>query len=159
MVAIQQALKPNAPLFLNKLETAYKQPHPFSQRHDGVAAWEAIALRGKTAAQLPGEAGNHDAKLTILDFKPLSNDATPDDFSVRVTDAITKTFPYLKRPFASKLDESKWVLDQLPEKYGAEARTKFEKLAPADQEDPHAVAEMCVDVMATARTTRSRWSL
>ena len=128
-ISLQMALKPNAPLFLDKLETQHKQGGSFASRYDGVGAWNAIVDRGKTSAQLPGEASNHDAKLTMLDMKPLSDDATPDQFSKRVKDAITNTLPYLKRPFASKLDESQWVLEQLPERYGAEARGKFAALS------------------------------
>ena len=131
-MSLQAALKPNAPLFLSKLETDHKQTGVFDKRFDGVAAWHAIAARGETGAQLPGEAGNHDAKLTLLDIKPLSDEATPDEYSKRVKDAITNTFPYLKRPFASKIDESEWVLAQLPERYGAEARGKYAAMSASD---------------------------
>ena len=153
--SLRAALKPNAPLFLSKLEHDHKQSGAFAKRFDGVAAWETIADRGETGSQLPGEAANHDAKLTWLDLKPLSDDATPDEFSKRVQDAIVNTFPYLKRPFANKVDESEWVLSQLPERYGAEGRGKFAALSATEKGDPSIVAGMCVDLMAAARPTRS----
>ena len=80
-VSLQLAFKPNAPLVLHTLEAAHKQGAPYASRFDGVAAWRAIARRGETAAQLPGEAANQDAKMAILAMKPLSADASQDKFS------------------------------------------------------------------------------
>ena len=59
-----------------------------------------------------------------------------------------------KRPFPNKLAEAQWVLEQLPERYGAEARTKYDGLSAADRQDPLAVADMCVNIMSVARPTR-----
>ena len=87
--SLQAALKPKAPLLLSKLEKDHTQAGTFAKCFDGLAAWETIAKMGLTAAQQPGESGNHDAALTLLDLKPLSDDATPDQFSTRVDDAIT----------------------------------------------------------------------
>ena len=64
---------------------------------------------GLTDAQQPGESGNHDAALTLLDLKPLADDATPDQFSIRIDDAITNHIPYLKRKFANDVEKGLWV--------------------------------------------------
>ena len=81
--SLQSALKPNAPLLLNKLETECKQTGAYSDLYDGLAAWKELEKRGKIDAQRPGEAANHDARLTMLDLKPLAADATPDQFSAQ----------------------------------------------------------------------------
>ena len=102
--SLQNALKPNAPLLLKKLEAKCKQDPPNDVVQDGVKAWKMLVLMGKSDAQLPGEAANYDAQLLALDLKPLSDDATPDEFSSRVSDAIDNTFPYLKRKNPKVLD-------------------------------------------------------
>ena len=94
--SIYSALKPNAPLLLKKLEVRCKQDE-FAAVNDGVKAWKILVEMSKSDAQLPGEAANYDAKLLALELKPLSDDATPDEFASRVSDAIDNTFPYLKR--------------------------------------------------------------
>ena len=83
--SIHNALKPNAPLLLKKLEAKCKQDPPNDVVQDGVKAWKMLVDMGKSDAQLPGEAANYDAQLLALDLKPLSEDATPDEFSSRVS--------------------------------------------------------------------------
>ena len=61
--SLQTALKPKAPLLLDQLERDHKQTGTYAGRYDGVAAWNTIADKRKTTAQLPGEAQNHDAQL------------------------------------------------------------------------------------------------
>jgi len=90
--SIHSALKPNAPLLLKKLETTCKQAAPFGSVNDGVKAWKMLVDMGKSDAQLPGEAANYDAQLLALELKPLSDDATPDEFASRVSEAIDNTF-------------------------------------------------------------------
>ena len=68
---LQSALMPNAPLLLHGLENAHKQTH-FPKRHEGSAAFLAIAKLGEISAMLPGEESTHDAELMRLVFRPLS---------------------------------------------------------------------------------------
>ena len=149
--SIYAALKPNAPLLLNKLESRCKQDVPFQTVNDGVKAWKMIDDMGKSDAQLPGEAVNYDAQLLALELQPLSDGATPDEFAVRVSDAIDNTFPYLKRKYSTPEEIGEWVLSQVPDKHGAECRTVVRALSADDKKDPHKVATACVDVMARAR--------
>ena len=52
--------------------------------NDGAKAWKMLTDMGKSDAQLPGEAANYDAQLLALELKPLSDDATPDEFASSV---------------------------------------------------------------------------
>ena len=149
--SIYAALKPNAPLLLNKLESRCKQDVPFQTVNDGVKAWKMINDMGKSDAQLPGEAVNYDAHLLTLELQPLSDSATPDDFAVRVSDAIDNIFPYLKRKYSTPEEIGEWVLSQVPDKHGAECRTVVRTLSADEKRDPHKVASVCVDAMAKAR--------
>ena len=45
-VSLQLAFKPNAPLFLNKLETDHKQGAPYASRFDGASARGKRSQRG-----------------------------------------------------------------------------------------------------------------
>ena len=152
--SIHSALKPNAPLLLKKLEALCKQD-AFGTVNDGVKAWKMLVDMGKSDAQSPGEAANYDAQLLALELKPLSDDATPDEFASRVSDAIDNTFPYLKRKYSTQEEIGEWVLSQVPEKHGAECRTGVRALTAAERRDPHKVAMTCVDIIATARPIKS----
>ena len=149
--SIYAALKPNAPLLLNKLESRCKQDAPFQTVNDGVKAWKMIRDMGKSDAQLPSEAVNYDAHLLTLELQPLPDSATPDDFAVRVSDAIDNIFPYLKRKYSTPEEIGEWVLSQVPERHGAECRTGVRALTAAEKKDPHKVATTCADIIATAR--------
>ena len=105
---------------------------------------------GKTDAQLPGEAANYDAQLLALELKPLSDDATPDEFAFRVSDAIDNTFPFLKRKYSTPEGIGEWVLSQVPERHGAECQTTVTALTADEKRDPHEVATTCVDIIAKA---------
>ena len=50
-VGIERALRPNAPLLLNKFKTAYKQGGAYAAYHDGKRAWDdpAAAAAGLAA--------------------------------------------------------------------------------------------------------------
>ena len=152
--SIYSALKPNAPLLVKKLEARCKQDD-FPTVHDGVKAWKMLVDMSASDAQLPGEAANYDAKLLALELKPLSDDATPDEFAARVSDAIDNTFPYLKRKYSTPEEIGEWVLSQVPERHGAECRTGVRALTDDEKRDPHKVAATCVDIIATARPVRT----
>ena len=98
---LQSALLPNAPLLLHGLKNDHKQP-AFAKRHMGSTAFKAIEQLGQIAAMLPGEDSTHDAELMRLVFKPMSNDATPDQFSLRISKVLKDHIPYLERPFPTQ---------------------------------------------------------
>ncbi len=64
---------------------------------------------------------------------------------------MKNNMPYLDRPFASKLKESAWVLQQVPVNLGSEARNDFNRLSDADKAIPQLVASMCANIIANAR--------
>ena len=67
---------------------------------------------------------------------------------------MKNNMPYLDRPFASKLKESAWVLQQVPVNLGSEApRNDFNQLSDADKAVPQTVATMCANIIANARPT------
>ena len=85
-VGLERALKPNAPLLLNKFKTAYPQSGAYAKYHDGKRAWDALEAMSRATAQRAGEAASYDAKLVTYDLKKLPADADADVFSARVTD-------------------------------------------------------------------------
>ena len=117
----------------------------------GAGASSGGVRMSRTASQLPGEALDHDAQLLMLTLKPLADSASADEFSDRVSTAIEKHFPYLERGFDSEEAKGVWVLRQVPLAYGAEARAKYESLSTAEKGSPHAVAAMCIEVIANAK--------
>ena len=66
---------------------------------------------------------------------------------------MTNTIPFLKRKFENDTDIGLWVLEQMPVRHGAEARGKYAGLTADEKKNPHAVAGMCVDIIASARPT------
>ena len=151
-VGLERALKPNAPLLLNKFKKSYPQGGAYAKYHDGVRAWAALEAMGKADAQLAGEAAASDARIVTYDLKRLPADATADAFSARVTDAFDNVIPYLERAFADNTAIGAWVLKQCPENYAVEARSRY--AAMADKTDPHAVAAMVSDVISTAQSAK-----
>ena len=135
-VGLERALKPNAPLLLNKFKKAYPQGAPYAKYNDGARAWAALEAMGKANAQLAGEAAASDARIVTYDLKRLPADATADVFSARVTDAFDNVIPYLERAFADDTAVGAWVLKQCPENYAVEARSRY--AAMHDKSDPHA---------------------
>ena len=133
-VGIERALKPNAPLMLNRFKKAYPQAGAFAAYHDGKQAWDALAAMGRADAQLAGEAASYDARIVTYELKKLAADASADEFSARVTDAFDNVIPYLERPFADNTAIGVWVLKQCPDNYAVEARSRYE--AMADKTDP-----------------------
>ena len=77
-VGLERALKPNAPLLLNKFKKAYPQGAPYAKYNDGARAWAALEAMGKANAQLAGEAAASDARIVTYDLKRLPADATAD---------------------------------------------------------------------------------
>ena len=148
-VGIERALKPNAPLLLNKFKAAYPHGGGYAAYHDGKRAWDALAAMGRADAQLAGEAASYDARLVTYDLKRLPADANADAFSARVTDAFDNVIPYLERGFKDNTAIGAWVLKQCPDNYAPEARTRYE--AMTDKTDPHAVASMIASVISTAQ--------
>ena len=61
-VGIERALKPNAPLLLNKFKKDYPQAGAYARYHDGQRDWEALEAMGHAGAQLAGEAASYDAQ-------------------------------------------------------------------------------------------------
>ena len=123
-LSIENALMLKAPLLLERLKRDCLQTIVgYENMPDGVKAWRAIEAMSSTAAQAPGEALDHDAQLLLLQYKPLPDTCTPDEFSTRVSTAIENHFPYLERKFDTPEGEGLWVLRQMPAVHGAEGAT------------------------------------
>ncbi len=150
---VERALQANAPLLLLKLKAECKQGAPFEAYFDGKSAWEKLKAMSERAASLPGEEASHDAYLTKLDLSPLPKGATAEQFSTRVTFALTQHVPYVRRPFPNDEAISEWVISQAPEEHRARAQDKFDMLTAAEKSDPHGVASMIVNIIARSRTT------
>ena len=148
---LQVALKPNAPLLLNRLEAQFKQTL-FTKRHIGSAAWKHIETMSLPAAMLAGEDSVHDIELARLVLKPLSDEASPDEFAKRVSSFMKDHEPYLERPFKDKASFSKWIVNQCPGKHRPFVLSRFEDLSTTDKGNPHLVLQMIVDFMAASRT-------
>ncbi len=150
---VERALQANAPLLLLKLKAECKQGAPFEAYFDGKSAWDKLKAMSERAASLPGEEASHDAYLTKLDLSPLPKGATAEQFSTRVTFALTQHVPYVRRPFPNDEAISEWVISQAPEEHRARAQDKFDMLTAAEKSDPHGVASMIVNIIARSRTT------
>jgi hypothetical protein len=107
---------------------------------------------------VPGEEATHDAYLTKLDLSPLPKGATAEQFSERVTFALTHHVPYVRRPFPTDQAISEWVISQAPEEHRARAQDKFDLLSADNKKDPHGIASMIVNIIARARAPRSTYS-
>ena len=148
---LQKALKPNAPLLLARFEVAHKQG-TFAKRHSGSAAWAEIENMAKVGAMIAGEDSVHDMELARMVIKPIGEDATPDQFSLRIVRFIKDHKPYLERPFPTPESFSAWIINQTPSKHKGRALDKYEKMTTAEQQDSHGVLAMIIDMMAKARS-------
>ena len=133
---VERALQANAPLLLLKLKAECKQGAPFEAYFDGKSAWDKLKAMSERAASLPGEEASHDAYLTKLDLSPLPKGATAEQFSTRVTFALTQHVPYVRRPFPNDEAISEWVISQAPEEHRARAQDKFDLLSAAEKQRP-----------------------
>ena len=149
--ALERAVQPNAPLLLTELKASCKQAAPFDAYYDGKAAWQALKAMSEADAALPGEDNVHDAHFTKLIISPLPNDATPAQFSARVSTAMKYHAPYLSRPFPTPKAFSQWVVQQTPEKHRLRAQDRFDALTAAEQNNAHGVAAMIVKLLAESR--------
>ena len=149
--ALERAVQPNAPLLLTELKASCKQAAPFDAYYDGKAAWQALKAMSEADAALPGEDNVHDAHFTKLIISPLPNDATPAQFSARVSTAMKYHAPYLSRPFPTPKALSQWVVRQTPEKHRHRAQDRFDALTAAEQNNAHGVAAMIVKLLAESR--------
>ena len=149
--SIDVAVRPNAPLLIEKMENECKQPSPFDKYFDGKAAWDIIVQMSLVGAMIPGESASHDAALIALQLKPLQDGSTPDEYSLRVVGALTNHIPYLERPFPTRERISWWAVQQAPDVHSSEARQMYERLTASEKDNPHGVASRVVELMAKAR--------
>ena len=65
---IAESLVTKAPLLLSGLRTRHAQAAPFASFCDGQPAWAELVAMSATAAQLPGESGEHAAFIMYMDL-------------------------------------------------------------------------------------------
>ena len=149
--SIELAAKTNAPLLVKKLKRDHPQGGGFAGYYDGVAAWKALVAMGEPTAQQPGESSVYELRLAALNVKKLPADADSDAYAKRINEALTDIIPYTHRKFASDEDLGLWTLSQCPSDYVAQARANYASLTADQKKDPHRVASLVVDTIATAR--------
>jgi len=139
-IAVEECLRLNAPLLLDNFNTAHRQATPYDKYYDDVPAFEA--LRDMQDNVIANEPDDHDMELVALKLKPLSDGATPQEFSARVNRALTLHIPYLSRPFSNPTDIGKWVLQLLPSNHAVDGRADYRLLSAAEKAVPATVAKI-----------------
>ena len=132
-----------------KLERAHAFPPPYQESYDGAAALRALVAMGGVSAMKPGENVSHEGHLLALELSSLPPGATADQFSLRVTTALEKHIPYLKR-VATPEWTAEWVSQQAPREHRVEVTQMYDALSATEKTDAHLVASKVVDIMARA---------
>jgi len=147
--SIDAAVRSKAPLLMAKLERECQQSGDFAACFDGTKALKLLVAIGEIAAMKPGEENAHEAHLLALSFSPLPPGSTPEQFSLRVTEALENDIPFLSRT-ATEEWISEWVVNQAPREHAIEVRGMYNRLTAAEKKDSHAVAARVVDIIAAA---------
>ena len=149
MMALDVVVRPKAPLLMAKFERAHAFAPPYQESYDGAAALRDLVAMGEVSAMRPGEHVTHEGHMLALDLSTLPAGATADQFSLRVTTAMEKHIPFLKRK-ATPEWTAEWVSQQAPREHRIEVTGMYEALSAAEKADPHLVASKVVDIMSRA---------
>ena len=148
-MALDVAVRPKAPLLMAKLEREHAFAPPYQESYDGAAALRTLVAMGGVSAMKPGENVSYEGHLLALELSSLPPGATADQFSLRVTTALEKHIPYLKRE-ATPEWTAEWVSQQAPREHRVEVTQMYDALSATEKTDAHLVASRVIDIMARA---------